>query len=47
MICKNISQSTVSRIVTVLVPIIKAVLEEFVPTAMDGIEMVNSRVCLT
>jgi hypothetical protein len=30
---RDISQSTVSRIVTDLVPIIKTVLEEFVPTA--------------
>src|SRR6266508_1958853 len=43
---RDISQPTVSRIVTVLVPIIKAVLEEFVPTAQDAIEMVDGRVCL-
>jgi hypothetical protein len=43
---RDISQPTVSRIVTVLVPIIKAVLEEFVPTAQDAIELVNGRVCL-
>lgn len=43
---RNISQPTVSRIVTVLVPLIKTVLEEFVPTAADAIEVVNGRVCL-
>jgi hypothetical protein len=43
---RDISQPTVSRIVTMLVPIIKAVLEEFVPTAQDAIEMVKGRVCL-
>ena len=43
---RDISQSTVSRIVTTLVPIIKAVLEEFVPDAKDAITMVQGRVCL-
>ncbi|MGH4002490.1 MAG: transposase family protein [Pseudonocardiaceae bacterium] len=43
---RDTSQSTVSRIVTTLVPIIKSVLEEFVPTAQEAIEMVNGRVCL-
>ena len=43
---QSISQPTVSRIVTNLVPVIKAVLEEFVPTAEDAIEMANGRVCL-
>ena len=43
---RDISQPTVSRIITTLVPIIKAVLEEFVPTAADAIEMVKGRVCL-
>ncbi|MCA1694740.1 MAG: transposase [Actinobacteria bacterium] len=43
---RGISQSTVSRIVTDLVPVVKAVLEEFVPTAKDAIEMLNGRVCL-
>lgn len=43
---RDISQSTVSRITTILVPIIKAVLEEFVPTAQDAIELVQGRVCL-
>ena len=43
---RDTSQSTVSRIVTTLVPIVKAVLEEFVPTAKEAIELVNGRVCL-
>ena len=43
---QGISQPTVSRIVTNLVPLIKAVLEEFVPTAADAIEVANGRVCL-
>jgi len=43
---RDISQSTVSRIVTDLVPIIKTVLEEFVPTAAEAIEVVQGRVCL-
>jgi hypothetical protein len=43
---RNTSQSTMSRIVTTLVPMVKAVLEEFVPTAQEAIELVNGRVCL-
>jgi transposase len=43
---RDISQATVSRIVTTLVPIINAVLEESVPTAEDAIEVVRGRVCL-
>lgn len=43
---RDISQSTVSRIVTTLVPLVTSALEEFVPTAQDAIEMVNGRVCL-
>lgn len=43
---RGVSQPTVSRIVTKLVPIVKAVLEEFVPDARDAIEMVKGRVCL-
>ena len=43
---RDVSQPTISRIVTTLVPIIKAVLEEFVPVAKDAIEMVKGRVCL-
>ncbi|MGH3875031.1 MAG: hypothetical protein ACRDSR_26635 [Pseudonocardiaceae bacterium] len=43
---RDISQPTVSRIVTMLVPAVKAVLEEFVRTAKDAIEMVKGRMCL-
>ena len=43
---RNTSQPTMSRIVTTLVPMVKAVLEEFVPTAQEAIELVNGRVCL-
>ena len=43
---RHISQPTVSRIVGALVPLVKSVLEEFVPTAEDAIEMVKGRVCL-
>lgn len=43
---RDISQATVSRIVTVLVPIIKGVLEEFVPDVEDAIEVVQGRVVL-
>jgi hypothetical protein len=43
---RQVSQPTVSRIVTTLVPVVKAVLEEFVPTAADAVESVNGRVCL-
>jgi len=42
----GISQPTVSRIVSTLVPVVKAVLEEFVPTAAEALESVNGRVCL-
>jgi hypothetical protein len=42
----DISQSTVSRIVTEIVPLVKAVLEEFVPSAEDAIEMVKGQVVL-
>lgn len=43
---RHVSQPTVSRIVTNLVAVVKAVLEEFVPSAADAIEMVRGRVCL-
>ena len=42
----DISQSTVSRIVTVIVPLVKSVLEEFVPDAREAIEVVKGRVVL-
>ena len=43
---RGVSQPTISRIVTKLVPVVKAVLEEFVPDAKEAIEMVKGRVCL-
>jgi hypothetical protein len=43
---RYISQPTVSRIVTTLVPLVKAVLEEFVPDVTEAIELVKGRVCL-
>jgi hypothetical protein len=43
---RDISQPTVSRIVSALVPIVQAVLEEFVPDAREAIELVQGRVCL-
>jgi DDE superfamily endonuclease/Helix-turn-helix of DDE superfamily endonuclease len=43
---RGVSQPTVSRIVARLVPVVKAVLEDFVPDAKDAIEMVRGRVCL-
>jgi DDE superfamily endonuclease/Helix-turn-helix of DDE superfamily endonuclease len=43
---RGISQPTISRIVTKLVPVVKAILEEFVPAAEDAIEMVKGRVVL-
>jgi DDE superfamily endonuclease/Helix-turn-helix of DDE superfamily endonuclease len=42
---KNLSQSTVSRIVTELVPMVKENLKEFVPTLEEAIELVSGRVC--
>jgi hypothetical protein len=42
----NISQSTVSRIITRLVPVVRSVLEEFVPDAKEAIKLVKGRVCL-
>jgi transposase len=43
---QGISQPTVSRIVTTIVPLVKTTLEEFVPDAQDAIAMVQGRVCL-
>jgi hypothetical protein len=40
------SQPTISRYLTVLVPLVKSVLEEFVPSAADAIEVVKGRVVL-
>jgi hypothetical protein len=42
----NMSQPTVSRIVGHIVPVVRSVLEEFVPTAQEAIEVVKGRVCL-
>lgn len=42
----NVSQPTVSRIITKIVPVIDTVLREFVPDPKEAIEMVNGRVCL-
>ena len=41
---RDTSQSTVSRMVSTLTPLVKAVLEEFVPDAAEAIEMVNGKV---
>ena len=43
---RGVSQPTISRIIARLVPVVKAVLEEFVPSAEDAIEVVNGRVYL-
>jgi DDE superfamily endonuclease len=43
---QGVSQSTVSRIVTMLVPVVKAVLAEFVPDVQQAVEWVHGRVCL-
>ncbi len=43
---RDASQPTISRYVAELVPIVKAVLEEFVPSAEEAIEMVKGRVVL-
>jgi len=43
---RGLSQATVSRIVTTLVPLVKEVLEEFVPDAKEAIRIVQGRACL-
>jgi hypothetical protein len=43
---RDASQPTISRYVAELVPIVKAVLEEFVPSAEEAIEIVRGRVVL-
>ena len=43
---RGISQSTVSRILSDLVPVVKAVLAEFVPDAKQAIQAVKGKVCL-
>ena len=43
---RDTSQPTISRYVAALVPLVKSVLEEFVPSAADAIEIVKGRVVL-
>ena len=43
---RDTSQPTISRSLAVLVPLVKSVLEEFVPSAADAIEVVKGRVVL-
>lgn len=43
---RDVSQSTVSRIVATLVPSVKVVLGEFVPNVAEAIELVDGRVVL-
>jgi hypothetical protein len=43
---RDTSQPTISRYLAVLVPLVKSVLEEFVPSAADAIEVVKGRVVL-
>jgi DDE superfamily endonuclease len=43
---RDTSQPTISRYTAALVPLVKAVLEEFVPSAADAIEVVKGRVVL-
>jgi hypothetical protein len=43
---RDVSQPTISRYVAQLTPLVRAVLEEFVPTAEEAIEMVRGRVVL-
>ena len=43
---RDTSQPTISRYLAVLVPLVKSVLEEFVPSASDAIEVVKGRVVL-
>ena len=43
---RDTSQPTISRYVAALVPLVKSVLEEFVPSAADAIEVVKGRVVL-
>src|SRR5260370_7052542 len=43
---RETSQPTISRCLAVLVPLVKSVLEEFVPSAADAMEVVKGRVVL-
>lgn len=43
---QEVSQSTVSRIIVKIVPIVRRVLEEFVPTVESASEVLTGRACL-
>jgi len=43
---RDTSQPTISRYLAALVPLVKSVLEEFVPSAADAVEVVKGRVVL-
>jgi hypothetical protein len=43
---RGTSQATISRYLKLLVPVIKAALDEFVPSPADAIELVQGRACL-
>jgi hypothetical protein len=43
---RGVSQSTMSRILAKLAPVVRSVLKEFVPTAEEAIELVEGRACL-
>lgn len=43
---RGLSQSTISRILTELVPVVTSVLSEFVPSVAEASELVEGRVCL-
>jgi hypothetical protein len=43
---RGVSQSTVSRILADLVPVVRSVLAEFVPDPKDAIRLVRGKVCL-
>src|SRR5260370_13143827 len=43
---RETSQPTISRYLAVLVPVVKSVLEELVPSAADAMEVVKGRVVL-
>jgi hypothetical protein len=43
---RDTSQPTISRYLTVLVPLVKLVMEEFTPSVADALEVVKGRVVL-
>jgi hypothetical protein len=43
---RDTSQPTISRYVTVLVPLVKSLLEEFTPSVADAIEVARGKVVL-